>query len=156
MNSLYELTDKFKQVEELLAEDEFNPAIIDTLESLDLAIEEKADNYARVIKKQEADSEAAAKEIKRLQQRKQVIDNSIIRLKQSLQDSMQKTGKTKFKTSLFSFGIQNNTPKVEITDESLIPEEFIKTERKPDKKAIKAVSNVPGTRIVQDESLRIR
>lgn len=156
MNSLYELTDKFKQVEEMLDEDEFNPVIIDTLESLDLAIEEKADGYARIIKSQEAYSKDLAEEMKRMQQRKQAIDNSIIRLKQSLQDSMQKTGKTKFKTSLFSFGIQNNASKVEITDESLIPEEFIKIERKPDKKAIKAVGNVPGTRIVQDESLRIR
>ncbi|MCV2528163.1 siphovirus Gp157 family protein, partial [Melissococcus plutonius] len=63
---------------------------------------------------------------------------------------------TKFRTPLFSFGIQNNTPKVEITDESLIPEEFIKTETKIDKKAIKAVGNVPGVKIVQTESLRIR
>ncbi|WP_423253693.1 siphovirus Gp157 family protein [Melissococcus plutonius] len=156
MRSLYELTDKFKQVEELLAEDEFNPAIIDTLESLDLAIEEKADNYARVIKKQEADSEAAAKEIKRLQQRKQAIDSSVTRLKQSLQDSMQKTGKTKFKTPLFSFGVQKNAPKVEITDENLIPVEFIKTKIEIDKKAIREAGDVSGTEIIQNESLRIR
>ncbi|WP_423252888.1 siphovirus Gp157 family protein [Melissococcus plutonius] len=157
METLYRLTDKFKQVEELLVEDESNPAIIDTLEALDLAIEEKADGYARLIKIQEAYSKDCADEMKRIQQRKQAIDNSIIRLKQSLQDSMRKTGKIKFRTSLFSFGIQNNTPKVEIIDESLIPEKFIKTETKIDKKAIKAIGdNVPGVKIVQTESLRIR
>ncbi|AIM25773.1 putative phage protein [Melissococcus plutonius] len=156
MATLYELTDKFKQVEELLAEDEYNPTIVDTLESLDLALADKAEGYARIIKNQEADSKELADEIKRLQQRKQAIDSSITRLKQSLQYSMQKTGKTKFKTPLFSFGVQKNTPKVEITDESLIPVEFIKTKTEIDKKAIKEAGDVPGTEIVQTESLRIR
>lgn len=156
MAALYELTGKFNQVAEMLTEDEFNPAVIDTLESLDLAIEDKADGYARLIKNQEADSKGIAEEIKRLQTRKQAIDNSIKNMKLSLQNAMIEIGKTKFKTDLFSFNIQKNPVKVEIVNEELIPDQFKKIKIEFDKTAIKKAENVPGAELVQSESLRIR
>lgn len=156
MATLYELTGKFNQVAEMLTEDEFNPAVIDTLESLDLAIEDKADGYARLIKNQEADSKGIAEEIKRLQARKQAIDNSIKNMKLSLQNAMIEIGKTKFKTDLFSFNIQKNPAKVEIVNEELIPDQFKKIKIEFDKTAIKKAENVPGAELVQSESLRIR
>lgn len=156
MATLYELTGKFNQVAEMLTEDEFNPAVIDTLESLDLAIEDKADGYARLIKNQEADSKGIAEEIKRLQARKQAIDNSIKNMKLSLQNAMIEIGKTKFKTDLFSFNIQKNPVKVEIVNEELIPDQFKKIKIEFDKTAIKKAENVPGAELVQSESLRIR
>lgn len=156
MATLYELTGKFNQVAEMLTEDEFNPAVIDTLESLDLAIEDKADGYARLIKNQEADSKGIAEEIKRLQARKQAIDNSIKNMKLSLQNTMIEIGKTKFKTDLFSFNIQKNPVKVEIVNEELIPDQFKKIKIEFDKTAIKKAENVPGAELVQSESLRIR
>lgn len=156
MATLYELTGKFNQVAEMLTEDEFNPAVIDTLESLDLAIEDKADGYARLIKNQEADSKGIAEEIKRLRTRKQAIDNSIKNMKLSLQNAMIEIGKTKFKTDLFSFNIQKDPVKVEIVNEELIPDQFKKIKIEFDKKAIKETGNIPGVELVQSESLRIR
>lgn len=47
---LYELTGAFNQVADMLEYDSENAAIIDTLESIDLAIEEKADGYAKLIR----------------------------------------------------------------------------------------------------------
>ena len=49
-------------------------------------------------------------------------------MKEALQFSMETTGKTKFKTELFSFGIRKNAPAV-IMDEPYIenvPERFLK------------------------------
>lgn len=156
MSTLYELTGQFNQVAEMLSEDEFNPAVIDTLEAIDMAIEDKADNYARLIKNQESDSKGIAEEIKRLQARKQSIDNSVKNMKLSLQNAMNEIGKTKFKTNLFSFNIQKNPISVNIVDENLIPDEFKKIKIEFDKTAIKKFDNVPGVELTQSESLRIR
>lgn len=153
---LYELTGAFNQVADMLEFDSENAAIIDTLESLDLAIEEKADGYARLIRNQEASSKAFDEEIKRMRERKQAIDNNVKRMKLSLQNAMVEIGKTKFKTDLFSFNIQKNQPSVNIVDENLIPDEFKKIKIEFDKTAIKKAENVPGVELIQSESLRIR
>lgn len=154
---LFELTGVFNQVADMLEFDSENAAIIDTLESLDLAIEEKADGYAKLIRNQEASSKAFDEEIKRMRERKQAIDNNVKRMKLSLQNAMVEIGKTKFKTDLFSFNIQKNQPSVEIIGESLIPDEFKKVKIEFDKTAIKkAEKEVPGVEIKQSESLRIR
>lgn len=140
----------------MLEFDSENAAIIDTLESLDLAIEEKADGYAKLIRNQEASSKAFDEEIKRMRERKQAIDNNVKRMKLSLQNAMVEIGKTKFKTDLFSFNIQKNQPSVVIIDETLVPEKFKKVTIDFDKTAIKKEEDVPGVEIKQSESLRIR
>lgn len=157
MASLYELTGQFNHVAEMLTDEQIEQeVIIHTLESIDAAIEEKADNYAKLIKNQESDSKGIAEEIKRLQARKQAIDNNVKNMKLSLQNAMNEIGKTKFKTELFSFNIQKNPVKVDIVDEDLIPDEFKKIKIEYDKTAIKKADNVPGVELVQSESLRIR
>lgn len=157
MASLYELTGQFNHVAEMLTDEQIEQeVIIHTLESIDAAIEEKADNYAKLIKNQESDSKGIAEEIKRLQARKQAIDNNVKNMKLSLQNAMNEIGKTKFKTELFSFNIQNNPVRVDIVDEDLIPDEFKKIKIEYDKTAIKKADNVPGVELVQSESLRIR
>lgn len=140
----------------MLEFDSENAAIIDTLESLDLAIEEKADGYAKLIRNQEASSKAFDEEIKRMRERKQAVDNNVKRMKLSLQNAMVEIGKTKFKTDLFSFNIQKNQPSVVIIDETLVPEKFKKVTIDFDKTAIKKEEDVPGVEIKQSESLRIR
>lgn len=157
MATLYELAGQFNHVAEMLVDEEIDQeVIIHTLESIDAAIEEKADNYAKLIKNQESDSKGIAEEIKRLQARKQAKDNNIKNMKLSLQNAMNEIGKTKFKTELFSFNIQNNPIKVDIVDEDLIPDEFKKIKIEYDKTAIKKAENVPGVELIQSESLRIR
>lgn len=157
MATLYELAGQFNHVAEMLVDEEIDQeVIIHTLESIDAAIEEKADNYAKLIKNQESDSKGIADEIKRLQARKQAKDNNIKNMKLSLQNAMNEIGKTKFKTELFSFNIQKNPVKVDIVDENLIPDEFKKIKIEYDKTAIKKAENVPGVELVQSESLRIR
>ena len=77
---------------------------------------------------------------------------------------MELTNKTKFKTSLFSFGIQNNRPSVVIdaVDMEDIPEEFLRY-RDPEidkaklKDAIDAGRDLSGiAHLEASKSLRIR
>ena len=83
-------------------------AIMDTLEAIEGAIEDKADGYAMIIKSLDADAKGIDAEIKRLQSRKQVLANRSSRLKDNLEDAMRRLGKTKIDTLLFSFRIQKS------------------------------------------------
>ena len=163
--TLYELTSDYEELL-MMAEDPDidEQAFLDTLEGIDGAIEDKADNYARVIRNLEADAAACDAEAKRLRNKKQTIENNIKRMKSALQYSMQVTGKVKFKTSLFSFGIRKNPPSVVIDTANVrdFPNEYI-IESEPilDKKALKdALKNgedLTGLcHLEQSESLSIR
>ncbi|MDU6030040.1 MAG: siphovirus Gp157 family protein, partial [Staphylococcus epidermidis] len=107
MSKLFELKDSYQQVYDLIAEQEDEQILKDTLASINDAIEDKADGYVAVIKSLEADNNAIDEEIKRLRQRKTSNQNGVKRLKESLQEVMEQTGKEKFKTALNSYSIAN-------------------------------------------------
>ncbi|MCT2015196.1 siphovirus Gp157 family protein [Staphylococcus capitis] len=161
MSSLFNLKDDYKQVYELIAEQEDEQVLKDTLESINDALEDKADGYVAVIKSLEADNNAIDEEIKRLRQRKTSNQNGIKRLKETLQQVMEETGKEKFKTPLNSYSIANNPPSLEVTNESVVPKEFyVEQEPKLDKKellkAVKEGLEVEGVELKQSRSLRVR
>ena len=159
MASLYELTGNYLQVYDM--EEIDSETWFETLESIDEAIEDKAENYAKLIKNIEADIPGIDSEIKRLQQMKSTAQNKVKRLKENLQGSMEVVGKEKFKSGNFSFNIQNNPSSAQIPDESLIPKKyFVKQEPKLDRKAVLAAlkegTKVRGAELYQGRSLRIR
>ena len=160
--TLYELTDDYMEVASMIDDpDVDSQTIADTLESIGGEIEDKAENYAKVIANATAEADGLAKEIERLARRKKAIETNARRVKDTLQNAMVVTGKTKFKTSLFSFGIQKNPASLEIAEGTTIPERYlIPQEPKVDKAAIKAALKdgevIDGCALVQGESLRIR
>lgn len=161
MSTLFNLTDNYKQVYDLIAEQGDEQLLNDTLESINDALEDKADGYVSVIKSLESDNKAIDEEIKRLQQRKTTNKNGIDRLKESLKESMEATGKTKFKTALNSYNIQNNPPSLNVIEEKHIPSDFwLSQAPKLDKKAllkhIKENDDIDGVEIKQTQSLRVR
>lgn len=140
MSTLYEITGDYLRLLEMLEEEEeLDPqAFADTLESIEGEFEIKADNYARIIKELMAESEKYAAEVGRMQARMETLANRSKMLKQHLYNSMKATGKVKFKTDLFRFGIQGNggIMTMEITDkEKNIPEMYMK--RVPDNAKIR-------------------
>ena len=163
MATLYELTAEYKELLEMAEEQNLTQADIkDTLEGMDYEFEDKADGYAKVLRSLDGKEEAISSEIKRLTEMQKVVANNKKAIKQNLENAMIETGKTKFKTTLFSFGIQKNPASVRIKDESLVPEEYrIKQPDKIDKKLlIKALKEgavfTENIELVQTESLRIR
>ena len=113
----------------MMEDPELDPqTLADTMEAVEGELEIKAENYAKVMKNLEADVAGIKAEIDRLSERKKTIENNIKNMKSALQMAMETTGKTKFKTELFSFGIRKNAPSV-IMDEPYIenvPERFLK------------------------------
>lgn len=159
--NLYDLTGGYLDVYEQIANGEDSQVYKDTLDSINDSIEDKADQYAKIIKMLEADNEAITKEIKRLQARKKSNTNGIENMKANLKFSMEQTGKLAFRTPTNSFGIQNNPPKVEITDEQRIPKKyFIEQAPQLNKQILKQDmqdgQEIDGVQFVQTKSLRIR
>ena len=109
MSNLYVLKENWKQVSDMLYEEEVDEQmILDTLESIEGEIEDKADNHAMIIKELLADAKKCKEEKQRLEERQIAFENRAKILKSNLEQVMRETGKTKFKTALFSFSIQKN------------------------------------------------
>lgn len=158
---LYEITGEILELLTMAEDLELDQKMIrDTMEGLDFEFEEKAEAYAKIIRTLEMDITGLDTEIQRMTKKKATIKNNIDRLKRSLEGAMIATGKRKFKTALFGFGIQKNPPSLNILDESKIPEKFwIEQQPKLDKKAALAYvkeNKVDWAELSQTESLRIR
>src|SRR5699024_1035337 len=162
MSSLFELTGKYLDVKNLAEQGVDEQTIMDTLESIDDEIENKADGYAAVIKHLKGNVEMIDSEIKRLQQLKGTHKNTEKRMKENLYESMKSTGKTKFKTELNNFYVKKNPPSLQVEDEGRIPEDYFITSKALDKKSLlqymkdNELDAFEGARIQQGESLVIR
>ena len=165
MPSLQELTEQYEGLRSLLYDEEVDEQVIcDTLESIDAEIEEKADNYAKIIRKMKSDIEFLKEEELRLNARRRHLEDRANRLKSHLEENMRFIGKTKFKTALFSFNIQQNgglQPLEVSSDISDIPMRFlVYPDPVPDNKKIREYleeHEVEWAHLLpRGESLRIR
>ncbi|EAF8339063.1 siphovirus Gp157 family protein [Listeria monocytogenes] len=159
MSTLYSIQGKYQQLLNLA--EQLDPELLkDTLESIDDELETKAENVAFVIKELEGQSLILEKETKRLDERKNTINNNVKRLKQSLFDAMITAKKQKIKTNLFTLDIRKNPPSVIVEDESKLRNYLIEQPKKLDKiklgDDLKKGIEVAGAKIVQTERLQIR
>lgn len=169
--SLYELTGELLTLmNNLYNADIEEEELIEEANRIEMAIEDKADGYAKIIKMIDANINSIDDELKRLTTNKKTLANRKSLLIHNLEGSMRVIGKTKFKTDLFSFGIQNNPPKVVIENEAAFLEqcmrdgrdEFVKyKDPELNKTAVKNAilkdgEYIEGAEIVQESSLRIR
>lgn len=126
--NIYELTGNYEHLLNMLYDEDVDEkALLDTLESIEGDIEDKAEGYAKIIKELEAQSKARKEEAKRLTESAQTLDNRIKMLKSNLFNCMKITGKTKFTTNLFSFNIVKNGGKQPLTIDGDVPKEYSKT-----------------------------
>lgn len=163
MSNLYQLKENYRKIADMLYEEEIDEqCILDTLESIEGEIEDKADNYAVIIKELLGDADICKQEKMRLEARQKSFENRAKLLKEKLEQVMRETGKTKFKTAKFSFGIQKNgglAPLWVDEDYSNIPQKYLRVE--PDNTKIRQALDI-GENIIfahyeeRGESLRIR
>lgn len=106
---LYELTEQYQALQDMMYEPEVDEQTLkDTMEAVWGEIEEKADGYAKIILSMKADIAALQEEENRLYARRKRLEERSKYLKDFLEANMREVGKTKFKTTLFSFNIQKN------------------------------------------------
>jgi len=163
--TLYDLTTEYAELLEKLSDPDYEGYKDDINEKLavtDADIEDKADAYAKFIKTFEAEANAIKTEEERLYARRKAYENRAQYMKKALEGSMVFLDKKKFKTTLFSFGIQKNAPSLDIATEEFIPAAYyIPQEPKLDKISLledmkTGKVSVEGVGIKQTESLRIR
>ena len=169
MSKLYELTQDLRGLQDL-ADDldlsngdaSMGQAIEDTFQGLEMQFNDKAVAIIKVAENLKADTAIIDAEIKRLTDRKKAINNRQEALKDYLRYNMEASGIKKIECPLFTISLGKAPDKVQIIDESAIPDEFIRTkvEIAPDKvalaKALKDGKEIPGASLVQGKpSLRI-
>ena len=153
---LYELTEIYENIENL--DDDVNVA--SALATVDGELEDKLESIAKMIKNLDAKAKAYEDEEKRLKAQKLATKNRIGDIKRYVKENLEAIGKDKVEAGIFKWSLQFGRGRVEITDETKIPDEFFVTEVKPlkteIKKAIEEGVITEGAEIVREKSLRLR
>lgn len=153
MASIYELNKNYQEVAALLetaeTEEELQ-AINDTLEMLDVSIEEKVENTAKYIKNVESDIEGIKAEINRLTALKKQKERNTEWLKTNIEYALKTKGIDKLEVGTFKCGYRKSEKTI-VDDVNKLPDELKKVEYKPMaaeiKKYIKEHGSLDGARI---------
>ena len=155
---LYELVESYNQIKDLeLTQDEIQ-ALLDNVGG---TIEEKVENIVKLIKSIEGENEAIKAEQDRINKLKASNTSKIDSLKRYIDSSMQLLGKDKLNAGLFKISYRKSSSVV-ITDESLIPDDFmviIPESKKVDKVGLKKYMkehDVEGAFIEENHNLQIK
>lgn len=159
--NLFDLTENYVKFFTMLDEaEEITDEMKEMADNLNVEIEEKAKNYADIIKDLEDFTENCKRRKNEINSKQKSAENKIKWLKSNLQASMELTGKRKLKSGIYSFNIQKNALSLDIRDEKNIDDSYYIVERKLNKKEllqdIKEGLIVDGVGLKQTESLRIR
>ena len=165
MANLYELSYEYRQAAEYLnqAEDDIElKYALDLITELEVALEEKIENTAKLIKSFEAESEKFKTEAKRLNDKAASYSKKAKSLKEWIHDSFYQNGIERIDGELFTVALQNNPVSLDIQSEDKIPKEYlIEQQPKIDRRALlKDIKDhgvyVEGVGLKQDKHVRIR
>lgn len=155
---LFELSLQYRDLQERAEEGE---DVSSALEALGGALEVKAEAIGYVLRDMQLDADKLDAEIKRLTERKKTLEANVTRTREYLRTGMLASGIRKIKGPTFSLSLVDCPERVEIEDESLLPDAYVRIKREPSKSAILAAYKadgecVPGTRIERGTRLVIR
>ena len=149
MSTLYELSDQFQSICNILEslEDEQIPVelqrevelILQQKDETQAQLYQKIDNYISLIKHLEMFAEMREKEAKRMAELARRDRNKVDFLKKQLLNHFEKSGQDKIKTSKYSVGVRKaSQPPIKLKQELKdFPVEFLKIDVQPDKKALR-------------------
>lgn len=152
---LYELTGALADLSSMDLDDE---AVKTSLECIQVDFNDKAVAIIKLSENMSADTSAIDAEIKRLQERKKAIENRRKSLREYLLHNMQAANIPKIECPLFTATLRKGVESAEVTDLSLIPNEFVTVDvvTTPNKKAIKEAllsgKEVPGATLKRGET----
>ena len=164
--TLYEIDKNIKEViEQGFTVDEDGVVVFEQsdLDSLQAQLEEKLENIALYIKNTEAEVNALKAEEKALAERRKAKENKISWLEKYISSYLEQQGWKKFETTKVVASIRESEA-VEVAEDAIekLPAEYIaiKTEIKPDKKALKMAlkggAEIAGVKLVKNKNLNIK
>lgn len=135
--NLYELENEYQTLLDMLeSEDASEEAIKETMAMILLDIDDKAENYGKVLEQLKADAEALKQAKLRIAKKQAAIENGIDRLRSALLSVMLLTGRNKIKTPLYTFSATSRWKAVLDVADDQVPDEFKKVTVKADTAAI--------------------
>lgn len=159
--TLYELTEEARELQDMI--EEYPPETFsDTIESLQLMIEDKADSYAAVNQNITNEITALKAEEERLRTRRNALERNQLRLMKAIREAMNALGKTKIKTEKFTFSVSKNGGLQPIkVDAEKLPDKFKKVIMEPDnehiREALKTGETIEGVEVLpRGEHLTIK
>ena len=162
MASIYELNKDYAELSAMLEAAETPEeieAIQNTLEMIDLSIEEKIENTAKYMVNVESDIQGLKTEIDRLTKIKKAKENAVERLKNNVEYAMKQKSIEKLEVGTFK-AYYKKSESVEITNLDVIPADYTRVEIKADKvaikKAIKSGEVVDGAHIQTNMNFYIK
>ena len=127
--------------------------LLEFLNENDKALEDKLENYVKVIRNFEADQDKIDNEIKILKRKKEVLENNEKSLKENIKYFMKKFNKKQQKAGIFNFTLKTNQAALKITgvvpDDYMIPQPSISNNAK-----IKEI--LLNNEKVEDELLKVK
>ncbi|WP_439242373.1 siphovirus Gp157 family protein [Lonepinella sp. BR2474] len=164
---LYELTEQYKNIAELLDNPEFteNEDVLTALQSVQDDFDHKVQQIVFLAKNIESEIDPIDQEIKRLQAMKKAKANSVDNLKGYLKHNLQTTGIHKVDCGLFKVAYRESAQSAVEIDEDLFlanntSEDFVTVKITPNKTAIKQALKdgveIPGAVLVDSQVLTIR
>ena len=153
---LYEITEQYRLALDALA-DADEQTRLDTLESLQITddFKYKSLNVAGYFQNIDAEIVALKEAEQRIATRRKSMESHSQSLKNYLLINMQRTGITKIECPEFSISLAKCPVSVQITDESLIPEQFFRIKKEIRKSYIadfiKEHGELDGARLVSDK-----
>jgi len=126
MSSLYQYTEQYRQVADMLEEDEFSiEAIFDTLDSINEDMATKVEHVGNMIRNHEANKKALEDEAKRLKERAAAEGKKMDALIKSVDSLMAKAGFEKLQglKHTFNYSVTNS---LVCTDVRKLPKHFQK------------------------------
>jgi hypothetical protein len=154
-NTLYEMSNQILEIKSQLEAAGAEPELInDTLDSLIMPIEQKAENIIKLTKEWEAIAEAKKAEAKRLSESAAADLKRAENLKAYLQYNLQAMHINKLQAGVFSLGFKKGSEVVEINEKELPKQYFVPQPPKPIgkpelKKLVKAGEEIPGVSLVR-------
>jgi sulfur carrier protein ThiS len=155
---LYVIADSLKKLEDMAEDDK---SLVEYLDSVELQLKDKVNNVIKFQMSCEATAEAIDTEIKRLTDLKYSYLKKADNIKNYISFSLLKNGIEKLETDISKLSFRKSQSLV-ITDEKLIPEEFIKIKEVKSidkiaiKEAIKGGRTIDGAIIEEKQNLQIR
>ena len=128
--SLFELTDDLRELMQFGYDPETEEAFMDTLDGIMGGIQDKADSYCSVLSHFDANVQMIKEEEARLKARREIIENSVKRMKEALKqtlETMEANGieKPEIKTALHTIKLSGNGGKQPLKiEEDKVPDNY--------------------------------
>lgn len=158
---LYKIAEKYQKAFEAIEVDENTGEIIggELLDSLEGDLREKMEAIALYIKDLNGDAEKIAREEKALYERRKRKESRANWFSRYLAKNMENTGINELETERVQIGFRSSKA-VHITDNDLIPPEYMRVKTEPNKTmiglAIKNGIAVPGAEMTENRNLKIK